>query len=64
MLAMPRLPAVIATVWPGSTRLFRFSIRKLPLDFGRDIADVRRGELLSNAHHSRIWHSFVSAGWE
>ena len=57
MLAMPRLPAVMATLWPGRIRVPRFSLAQLRVHFAGDVADARRFELLTQAEdRGQCWH--------
>ena len=49
MLAMPRLPAVTATLCPGRTLSAQVQPRKLRLDLGRHVVDAGGVERLADA---------------
>ena len=48
MLAMPRLPAVRATVWPGRMRRPRSSCSRAEATAAADVLDARPLETLAN----------------
>ncbi len=54
MLAMPRLPAVMATRCPGRTRAERLSSCEGRFHSGWHVGHTRAGKLLTNAKHTRI----------
>ena len=53
MFAMPRLPAVTATVCPGRTFFAQVQPRKLPLHLAGNVGNERPLELLTNAEELR-----------
>ena len=53
MLAMPRLPAVMATLWPGRIVSPKLQFAQLGVDLGGDVGHARRFELLTQAKDGR-----------